>query len=191
MLKEQQKDEIEVSYSKNKLLINENAPAKTDNQENPSFHDTSTELLPKDEEIFRKLNIPWLPNELQSTTGSKAFDSEKENLQRTIKQYKHQVEYMQETNDGLIIANKRLREDLEEVNNHYQELIAVSKEALKRKRSTELQFAGLKQTIRNLQQQNVELTRRMTEMEVEQQKARRKDQALEGIALLTEAAKYL
>ena len=132
-----------------------------------------------------------LPNELQSTTGSKAFDSEKENLQRTIKQHKHQVEYMQETSDGLIIANKRLREDLEEVNNHYQELIAVSKEALKRKRSTELQFAGLKQTIRNLQQQNEELTRGMTEMEAEQQKARRKAQALEGIALLAEAAKDL
>ena len=66
-------------------LIDENVPGETDNQENPSFHDTSTELLPKDEEIFRKINIPWLPNELQSTTGSKAFDSEKENLQRAIK----------------------------------------------------------------------------------------------------------
>ena len=98
---------------------------------------------------------------------------------------------MQETSDGLIIANKRLREDLEEVNNHYQELIAISKEALKRKRSTKLQFAGLKQTIRNLQQQNEELTRRMTEMEAEKLKARRKAQALEGIALLAEAAKDL
>ena len=77
------------------------------------------------------------------------------------------------------------------MNNHYQELIAVSKVALKRKRSTELQFAGLKQTIRNLQQQNEELIRRMTEMEAEQQKARRKAQALEGIALLAEAAKDL
>ena len=150
--------------------MDENAPAETDNQENPSFHDTSTEMLPKDEEIFRKLNIPWLPIELQNTTGSNAFDSEKENIQRTIKQYKHQVEYMQETNDGLIIANKRLREDLEEVNDHYQELIAVSKEALKRKRSTDLKFARLKQTIRNLQQQNEELTRRMTEMEAESRK---------------------
>ena len=110
-------------------------------------------------------------------------------MQRAIKQYKHHIEYMQETNDGLITTNKRLREDLEEVNDHYQELIAVSKEALKRKRSTDLQFAGLKQTIRNLQQQNEELTRRMTEMKDEQQKARRKAQALEGIALLAEAAK--
>ena len=45
-----------------------------------SFHDTSTELMPEDEEIFIRLNIPWLPNELQSTTGNKAFDLEKENL---------------------------------------------------------------------------------------------------------------
>ena len=44
---------------------------------------------------------------------------------------------MQETNDGLVIANRRLREDLEEVNNDYQELITVSREALKRKRNTE------------------------------------------------------
>ena len=70
---------------------------------------------------------------MQSTTENKSFDSEKENLQRTIKQYKYQVEYMQETNDGLVMANRRLREDLDEVNSHYQELIAVSKEALKKK----------------------------------------------------------
>ena len=74
---------------------------------------------------------------------------------------------MQETNNGLITHNRRLREDLEEVNDHYQELIAVSKEALKRKRSTDLQCAELKQTIRNLQQQNKELTGRMIEMEDE------------------------
>ena len=47
-------------------------------------------------------------------------------------------------------ANKRLREDLEEVNSHYQELILVSKEDLKRKRHTESQFTELKQTIQEL-----------------------------------------
>ena len=98
---------------------------------------------------------------------------------------------MQEINDGLITTNKRLREDLEEVNDHYQELIAVSKKALKRKRSTDLQCAELKQTIRNLQQQNKELTGRMAEMEVEQQKDRKKAQALDGIALSADAAKDL
>ena len=98
---------------------------------------------------------------------------------------------MQETNDGLITANKRLREYLEEVNDHYQDLITVSKEALKRKRSTDLQCAELKHTVRSLQQQNEELTKRITEMEAEQQKARKKAQALDGIALLAEAAKDL
>ena len=98
---------------------------------------------------------------------------------------------MQDTNDGLVMANRRLTEDLDEVNSHYQELIAVSKEALKRKRNTESQFTMLKQTIKYLQQQNEELTKKMTEMEAKQLKARRKDQALEGIALLAEAAKDL
>ena len=98
---------------------------------------------------------------------------------------------MQETNDGLVMENRRLREDLDEVNSHYQELIAVSREALKRMRNTEGQFKMLKQTIKYLQQQNEELTRKMAEMEVDKLKARRKSQALEGIALLAEAAKDL
>ena len=57
---------------------------------------------------------------------------------------------MHEAHDGLVTANKRLREDLEEVNSHYQELIAISREALKRKRKTENQFTKLKQTIQEL-----------------------------------------
>ena len=91
----------------------------------------------------------------------------------------------------MILANRRLREDLEEVNDHYQELTAVSKEALKRKRSTDLQCAELKLTIKSLQQQNKELTRRMTVMEAKQQRAKKKAQSLDGIALLAEAAKDL
>ena len=37
-------------------------------------------------------------------------------------------------NDKMLMTNKILGEDLEEINAHYQELIAVSKEGLKRKR---------------------------------------------------------
>ena len=98
---------------------------------------------------------------------------------------------MQEANDGLVIANRKLREDLEEVKSHYQELIIVSREALKRKRKTESQFTMLKQTIQDLQQHNEELTGKIASMETYQLKARRKAQALEGIALLAEAAKDL
>ena len=108
--------------------------------------------MEEDEEIFRKLKIPWIPEEMQPVLEGKYFDSENENLQRIIKQYKHQIEYLHESNEGLVTANKRMREDLEEVNSHYQELILVSKEALKIKRHTENQFTELKQTIQELTQ---------------------------------------
>ena len=101
------------------------------------------------------------------------------------------MDYLQETNDGLILVNKRLREDLQEVNEHYQELIEVSKEALKRKRNIDVQCTELKQTVRDLQQQNEELTRRVADLEDEQKRAGKKAQALDGIALLAEAAKDL
>ena len=39
----------------------------------------------------------------------KYMDSENENLQRSIKQYKHQIEYLHESNEGLVTANKRQR----------------------------------------------------------------------------------
>ena len=88
-------------------------------------------------------------------------------------------------------VNRILREYLEEVDIQYQELIAVSKDALKRKRQTQILYAELKQTIQDLTQQNQELEKRVEELEVGHQKARRKTQALEGIALLSEAAKDL
>ena len=68
------------------------------------------------------------------------------------------------------MENKRLREDFEEVNSHYQELIVVSREALKRKRNTEGQFTMLKQTIQDLQQHNEELMRNIADMEADQLK---------------------
>ena len=152
---------------------------------------TSTELMEEDEEIYKKLKIPWTPDGIQTIVGDKCIDLEKENLQRSLKQYKYQIEYMQETNDGLVTTNRKIREDLEEVNSHYQELITVSREALKRKRKLEGQFTELKQTIHDLQQHNEELTRRIVDMETDQLKARRKSQALEGISLLAKVAKDL
>ena len=75
------------------------------------------------------------------------------------------------------------------MNDHYQELTVVSKEALKRKRDTYLQCAELKQIVRGLQQQNEEHTKRMRKMEFEQKKEKKKAQALDGITLLAEATK--
>jgi len=89
------------------------------------------------------------------------------------------------------VANKRLREDLEEINNHYQELIVVSKEAPKRKRQTQILCAEVKQNVQEITQQNQELSKRVQDLEAEQQRTRRKTQDLEGIALLAEDAKDL
>lgn len=191
IIKEQQKKEIEVSYSENQNLIDETTPIETTSQENPIFHGVSSELLQEDEDIFRRLNVPLLPNEMQNTITGKVFDSDMENLQRTIKQYRHQMKCMQETNDALVLANRRLREDLQEVNENYQELITVSKEALKRKRSTDLHYAELKQNVKDLQQKNEKLTRKLAETEAEQKRDRKKAQISDGIALLVEAAKDL
>ena len=91
----------------------------------------------------------------------------------------------------MILANRKLRDNLQEVNGHYQELTVVSKEAPKRKRNSDLQCAELKLTVKSLQQQNEKLTKIMRKMEAEQQKAKKKAQALDGIALLAEAAKDL
>ena len=95
-----------------------------------------TVQMEEDEEIFKKLKIPWMPEEMHPASKGKCIDSGNENLKRNIKQYKYQIEYLQETNEGLVTTNRKLREDLEEVNSHYQELITVSKEALRRKIQT-------------------------------------------------------
>ena len=89
------------------------------------------------------------------------------------------------------MENRRLRDDLEDVNIHYQDLIMVSKEELKRKRKTQNRTEQLEQKIQDLAQQKQELSKRVEDLEAEQQRTRRKTQALEGIALLAEATKDL
>ena len=128
-------------------MVEEEVPCNAKIEKHPKFPVISTELMNEDEEIYKRLKIPWTPEGMQTIAGDKCIDSEKENLQRSIKQYKYQIEYMHKANDGLVTANMKLREDLEEVNSHYQELITVSREALKRKRKTEIHFTELKQTI--------------------------------------------
>ena len=83
--------------------------------------------------IFRKMNIPWVSDKNSTLREGTCIDSETENLNKIVKQYKYQIDFLSETNKGLVMTNMRLREDLNDINTHYQELIDVSKEALKRK----------------------------------------------------------
>ena len=84
----------------------------------------------EDELIFKKIDIPWLSDKTSTLQGGMDIDSETENLKKIVKQNKYQISFLSETNDGLVITNRILREDLDDINTHYQELIDVSKEAL-------------------------------------------------------------
>ena len=48
--------------------------------------------------------------------------------------------YLNDSYEKLMIVNRRMREDLEEIDTGYQELITVSKEALRRKKVIEQQY---------------------------------------------------
>ena len=70
-------------------MVEEKVQCKAESEEHLRFPGTSTKLMEEDEEIYRRLNIPWIPNEMQTIVGDKCIDSKKENLQRSIKQYKY------------------------------------------------------------------------------------------------------
>ena len=101
------------------------------------------------------------------------------------------MKHLQETNDWLFKVNRGLIEELQDVHHHFLELSEVSKEVLKRKRATDRYSTELEETIQDLWQRNKELMKKINDMEKEQKKAKRKSQVLDGIALLSEAAKYL
>ena len=137
--------------------------------EDPGVSADYTDLLMK-EEI-----IPEIPS------------SDKENTQ----QYKKHMKHLQQVNDGLLKVNKGLIGELLDVKSHFQELVEVSKEVLKRKRMTDKHCSELESTIKNLQQENRKLTQKMIKLEQQKKKTKRKVQSLDGIALLAEAAKEL
>ena len=100
--------------------------------------------------IFNKLDIPWWLNQDSTLLGEVHIDFEVENLRKALQQQKSQIHFLNESNDRFVTTKKRLREDLEDINAHYQELIAVSKEALKRKREIQNQAEDLTKQIQDL-----------------------------------------
>ena len=147
---EQHQNDLKISCIEKGEVTEKSVKCSIEGEEYSEIPMTLIEHMEEDEEIFRKLKIPWIPEGMHPVLEGKCIDSENENLQRSIKQYKHQIEYLHESNEGLVTANRRHREDLEEVNSHYQELISISKEAIKRKIHIEIQFIELKQNIEEL-----------------------------------------
>ena len=56
------------------------------------------------------------------------------NLQKALRHYKTQNSHLNHFNDQLVQANRRLREDLEEINTNYVESVQVAEEAVKRRK---------------------------------------------------------
>ena len=106
LLEQQQEEKAELPYVEDQKLKDEVILEEADILEDPNIPDISIDLLEEDADIFRKLNIPRIPSDMQGASTEKAFHSDMENLQRTVRQYRHQMDYMQEVNDGMILANR-------------------------------------------------------------------------------------
>ena len=145
----------------------------------------------EDDLIFKKFDISWMTNQGSTLQGEAHMDSEIENLKKTLQQHKSQICFLNETNNRLVMTNRKLRAYLDDINTHYQELIVVSKEALKSKREIQSQVEGLNQKIQNLNQQNEVLLKRIGILETEQERSKKQSRGLEGIFMFTEVAKNL
>ena len=60
--------------------------------------------------------------------------------ERSLQTYKEQTRYLQDINEKLMVANKRLREDMEDKETEYQKLQVISKDILREKRAIQRQL---------------------------------------------------
>ena len=118
------------------------------------------EFILREANILKDPDIPDLLNKDVDILDISSFEQEimtgrsvgtnKESLQKIIRQYKEQMKHMQEVNQKLMMANRKLKEELRQVNNHFHELTALSKEVLKRKGTTDRHCTELEKTVENL-----------------------------------------
>ena len=110
--------------------------------------------------------------------------SEVEVLKKSLQYFKDQNGYLNYLNKTLMIANRRPRGYLEDINESYEELITSSKEVLRRKRLTQQhneEFIG----------QNKELQTKVQTMYEEYYELQKRSLAFDGLKMLAEASKKL
>ena len=129
------------------------------------------------EEIFTGLNEEKMVNE-QSEDEIKEFVQGKD--KREIDHFKIQNEHISQINDGLMKANKMLKQDLQEVNNNYAEFIQVVEEAVKRRKVMQEQNV-------QLEKDKEELKKKLNHMQKELNRLQRNSHALDGLSTLAEA----
>ena len=75
-----------------------------------SFAQETVNDREEDDFIFKKNDIPWLSSKSSTLQGEMNIDSEIENLKKTLDQHKYQIGFLNETNDRLVMTNRKLRE---------------------------------------------------------------------------------
>ena len=106
-------------------------------------------------------------------------NSELDQCQRSFQIYKEQTKYLQDINEKLLVANKRLREDMEEKEAAFQKLLMVSRNILKEKRS-------MQQKLDQVKAQEKE-----NDKDKEFARLKRRSQVLNDLATLAEASRSL
>ena len=112
----------------------------------------------------------------------KEFDKDKQN--KEIEQFKLQNEHISQINGSLMQVNKMLKHDLQEINKKYLELVQVVEEAVKRRKIAK------EQNIQLIREKK-EIEERLIEVQKEYNMIQNKADALDGIAVLAEAARRL
>ena len=112
----------------------------------------------------------------------KEFEQAKQ--KREIDHFRFQNEHMNQINNGLMKANMMLKQDLQEVNKNYSELVQVAEEAVKRRKVVQEQND-------QLVKDKEELEKRSSQMQKEFNRLQRIAHALDGLATLDEAARRL
>ena len=98
---------------------------------------------------------------------------------KSLQTYQEQTRYLQDINEKLMVANKRLREDLEDKEAEYQKLLMVSKNVLREKRAIQKQLEQVKA-------QNKEVNK-----DAKFARLQRRSQVLNDLATLAEASRSL
>ena len=107
------------------------------------------------------------------------INSELNQCQRSLQIYKEQTKYLQDINENLLVANKRLREDMEEKEAAFQKLLMVSRNILKEKWS-------MQQKLDQVKAQEKE-----NDKDKEFARLKRRSQVLNDLATLAEASRSL
>ena len=88
-------------------------------------------LTEQEKEIVAKLNKRKVTDE---DTGGSMMKLKQDKKHREIEQLRRQNEHLNKIIDQLVKANTMLKQDSQEVNQNFAELIQVSEEAVKRRR---------------------------------------------------------